>query len=252
MAGHSKWAKVKHQKAVTDVVKGRIFTKLANAIIVAVREGGGGDPESNFRLRLAIEKARAANMPKEKIESAIERGSGGSGSSQFETKLYEAFGPGGVGIIIESTTDNRQRTVAELKNILDKNGGVLASSGAVMHMFSFVGYIQIPKKGLNSNDIFDAAVNAGAEDFSEGGEDIEIFTAHGDLHKVKHQLSALNVPIGMCELTYRPTLHVSITDQSQAKALLKLLHLLEDAEDTQHIYANYDMSDEYFAMEAGI
>ena len=168
MSGHSKWSKVKHQKESSDAAKGKIFTKMASAIIIAVKEGGGIDPSSNFRLRLAMEKAHAANMPKENIERAIEKGRGKSGEGTLEKVVYEAYGPGKSGLIIEAATDNHQRTTAEVKNVLDRGGGVLAAVGSVSYLFKYVGLVKIRKDNLNSLDAMNLAIEAGGVDIIKG------------------------------------------------------------------------------------
>lgn len=245
MSGHSKWSKVKHQKEATDAVKGKIFTKLANAIIIAVKQGGGiADPGGNIKLRLAIEKARASNMPREKIERAIERGKGSALEDNLEESLYEGFGPNGVGIIIETASNNKQRTVAELKNVLERHGGRLATSGSVAHLFNFVGLITVSKNGKTFDDIMAQAINAGAIDLEDLGNTVDIYTNHADLHKVKEILSAGGLSISASELFYRPNTTIPVSDQASAKKVLSLLNNLEEVEDVQKVFANFDIPDE--------
>lgn len=251
MSGHSKWSKVKHQKETTDAVKGKIFTKLANAIIIAVKQGGAvADPGSNIKLRLAVEKARSFNMPKEKIERAIERGKGSAAEDNMEESLYEGFGPHGVGIMIEVATNNKQRTVAELKNILERHGGRLATSGSVAHMFDFVGLIIIQKNGKSFDDIMSQAINAGAIDLEDLGNTVDIYTSHADLHKVKEALSAGALSVSSSELFYRPNTTVAISDQSGARQVLSVLTSLEELDDVQKVFANFDIPDELLASSA--
>jgi YebC/PmpR family DNA-binding regulatory protein len=242
MSGHSKWSKIKHQKEITDAVKGKIFTKIANVISISVREGGGVDPVSNFKLRLAIEKARAVNMPKEKIERAIERGVGAGNGVQLVEVVYEAIGPEGVGIMIEATTDNKQRTVAMIKTLLDKNGGILAASGAVSHMFSYVGQISVSG---SVDTLMEAALSAGAIDIVESNDIVEIYTQPAELHTVKQSLTNAGIAVNDAELVYRPSMVITVSQRDHAETLLKLLNLLEEADDVQKVFANFDMPEEY-------
>lgn len=245
MSGHSKWSKIKHQKGTTDVVKGKIFTKLANAIIIAVKQGSGvTDPLGNIRLRFAIEKAKNANMPKEKIGRAIERGKGSAIEDNLEEAVYEGFGPGGVGIIIEVASNNKQRTVSELKNTLEKSGGRLAISGSVTHLFQLVGLIVVAPGVKTMDQIMENAINAGATDLEEVEKLIDIYTAHDDLHKVKDALIKNGLAVSSAELFYRPVTMIPIPDASSAKQVLHLLTALEELEDVQKVYANFDIPDD--------
>lgn len=245
MSGHSKWSKIKHQKETTDGQKGKIFTKLANAIIIAVKQGGGiSDPEGNVKLRLAIEKAKNANMPKEKIERAIERGKGSAEEDNLEEAVYEGFGPAGVGILIEVASNNKQRTVAELKNTFERSGGRLAITGSVGHFFQFVGLIVVPLGSKSFDQIMEMAINAGASDIEKIGEVVDIYTQHDDLHKVKDALIRSGLISSSSELFYRPVTTIPISDASSAKQILNLLTNLEELEDVQKVYANFDIPDE--------
>jgi YebC/PmpR family DNA-binding regulatory protein len=238
MSGHSKWSKVKHQKAVTDAVKGKAFTKLSYQIMLSVKEGGGGDPASNFKLRLAIDKAKAMNMPKDNIERAIDKGVSAGKEGGMMQAVFEGFGPGGVGIIIDTTTDNNKRTVSELKNILERHGGSLATTGAVSHGFSFVGYLSVSKEGKSFDDILLIALDAGAQDAVDSPEEVDIFTNHSDLHKIKEVLLKNGLKVGESELVYKPNLLISV-DKSLTEKIEELLTLLEDRDDVQAVYANY-------------
>jgi len=250
MSGHSKWSKVKHQKASSDAARGKIFTKLANAITIAVRENGGiADPDTNFKLRLVIEKAKNVNMPKENINRAIERAKGVGEGSSLEEAIYEAFGPGGVGIIIEAATNNKQRTVSELKNILERSGGVLAASRAVSHFFKLVGLINISRADKSFDTIMEAAINYGAIDIEDAGETIEVYTAPSDLHKIKEALSNAGFTVSSFELFYKPITTVPITDQKMSQQILKLLSDLEDREDVQKVFANFDIPDQFLLTQ---
>lgn len=246
MSGHSKWSKIKHQKESTDGAKGRIFTKLANTIIIAVKAGGGvTDPGGNIKLRLAIEKAKSANMPKDNIAKAIERGKGTDASDNLEEALYEGFGPKGIGIMIETATNNKQRTVAELKNTLERGGGRLATCGSVAHLFDLVGLITVSKEGKSFDQIMEAAINVGAIDLEDLGNTVDIYTNHSDLHKVKEALFTCGLSISSSELFYRPNTTIPITDQAAAQKILSLLASLEEIEDVQKVYANFDIPDEF-------
>lgn len=247
MSGHSKWSKIKHQKGTTDAAKGKIFTKMAGSIAIAIKDGGGNtDPNSNFHLRLAIEKAREANMPRENIDRVIDRANKSGQADTLVRAVYEAFGPGGVGIIIESATDNKQRTVSELKNILDRCGGTLAASGSVVHLFNYVGYIRAVLNGKTYDTLFEIAINAGAIDLSgeEEEEGVDVYTNPADLHKIKEVLQASGFTVKTSELMYRPTILTTVEKKETAHTLLKLLSTLEEADDVQRVSSNFDISEE--------
>lgn len=246
MSGHSKWSKIKHQKETTDAAKGKIFTKCASAIIIAVKAGGGiADPEANFRLRLAIEEARRLNMPKENIERAIERAKGKGVGEELVEAIYEAFGPCGVGIIIEAATNNKQRTVAEIKNVLDRGGGRLATSGAVSHLFQYTGLISVLRGNKTFDEIMEIAVNSGATDIEDEDKTVDIYTNPADLHKVKEAVSLQNIAVLSFELIHKPVASVPVNDQNKAKEILRLLSALEEIEDVQKVFANFEIPDEY-------
>lgn len=246
MSGHSKWSKVKHQKESKDASKGKIFTKLSNIIAMAVKEGGGNsDPDSNFKLRLAIEKARSLNMPKDKIERAIERGKGKGGElNNFQEAVYEAFGPAGVGIIIETASDNKQRTVANIKSILDREGGSLASAGSVMHNFQFAGLIKI-NKTHNYDQVMEAALDTGAYDLEDSPDSIEVYTDPALLHKIKQALEAKGITVDSFELFYRAKTTISVTNKEIAQKIIQLMQTLEDLDDVKCVFANFEIPDEY-------
>lgn len=238
MSGHSKWSKVKHQKETTDAKKGAAFTKAAAAIIVAVREGGGiTDPEKNFRLRLAVEKAREVNMPKENIARAIERGAGAEGRI-IESMQYEAYGPGGVALIIDAASDNRQRTVAEVKNVLDRGGGTLASPGAVSFLFKYLGVMIVSKDNTPNFDILlEKAINAGADDVVEKDELFEIYSSVHKLHEVTGALAGQGIMISQSAITARPLTTVKLDPEKHEK-LEKLISDLTDLNDVQDVSTN--------------
>ncbi|OGG15795.1 hypothetical protein A3D78_04820 [Candidatus Gottesmanbacteria bacterium RIFCSPHIGHO2_02_FULL_39_14] len=243
MSGHSKWSKVKHQKEAVDAVKGKLFTKTANAIIIAVKEGGGiTDPESNFKLRLAVERAKSINMPKENIQRAIERAGKADSVSNLTEAIYEAFGPRGIGILIKVTTDNRMRTVAELKNILERSGGVLASSGAVSHLFQQVGLIEIAKDGKKYDEILEDALEGGAIDIEESPDNILIYTNPNDLHRVREYLVSKGGGVNSFELYFRPITKIPVSQKEDIEKIEKLLEALEEREDVQRVFSNYQIN----------
>ncbi|MDT7883492.1 MAG: YebC/PmpR family DNA-binding transcriptional regulator [Thermoflexus sp.] len=243
MAGHSKWANIKHRKAAMDAKRGQLFSRLTRELIVAAREGGP-DPETNLRLRLAIERARAANMPKENIERAIRRGAGlEKGAEQFEELLYEGYGPHGVAILVRVLTDNRNRTVAELRRIFSRHGGSLAESGAVMWNFEKKGYIAIRPDGQDPERIFEMAIEAGAEDVEISEDLVEIYTAPEDLQAVRQALIAAGLTIDNAEVTMRPKTRMALDDHA-TMAVMSLVDALEELDDVQQVYSNLEISDE--------
>ncbi|MCL4360253.1 YebC/PmpR family DNA-binding transcriptional regulator [Patescibacteria group bacterium] len=240
MSGHSKWSKVKHQKATTDVVKGQAFTKASRAITMAVREGDGiTDPSGNFRLRLAIEKARMVNMPKDRIERAIERGTG-SGGEVLETIWYEAFGPEGSALLIETLTDNRQRTVSQVKNILDRHGGSLGTPGSVSYLFERSGLIVAGKSGAPDSDAMLAlGLDAGANDIREYEDAYEIMTPSESVTAVKEYLEGRGVGIRSAEVMMLPKSPVRVTDHAK-ESVDRLVEELTGLDDVQEVYHNVD------------
>lgn len=244
MSGHSKWAQIKRQKGVADIKKGQTFTKLANAITIAVRQSGGiADPDSNFRLRLAMEKARQANMPKGNIERAVQRAVSKE-EGGIEEVVYEGYGPGGVAVIVEAATDNRQRTTSEIRNIFEKNGGSLGGKGAVSYLFESVGMLTVGKNGKTADEVMLLAIDAGAQDVEEAGEMVEVYTQPEDLNKVKEKLQGEGLTVGSVELVQRSKTAVSVSDRETAQKILSFMERLEDSDDVQKVYANFDISDE--------
>lgn len=246
MSGHSKWAQIKRQKGAADIKRGQMFTKIANAITIAVRQGGGiTDPTQNFRLRLLIEKARATNMPKENVERAIERGAGrGEKGKGLEEVIYEGFGPGGISLIVEVTTDNKQRTTAEIRNIFEKNDAILATPGSVSYQFESKGLITVNKENKTIDDIFLMAADAGAEDVEEAGDKVLIYTKPLDLTRVKDMLVKNNLSVSDFELTREPITPVKITSSEIAKKILSFIEKIEGLDDVQRVFASFDIPDE--------
>lgn len=233
MSGHSKWAQIKRQKNVTDIKRGAAFTKLANAITLAVKQGGGiGD---------LVEKARSINMPKENIERAIKRAQGKE-AGEFEEVVYEGFGPGGVGFIVEAVTDNKMRTGPEIKNMFDKNGGRVAGIGSVSYQFQQKGLITVKKGVLSFDDLLLFAADAGAEDIEEAGEEVLIYTKPEELSKIRERI-AEKAAIIDAELTRKPTTTVRIEDSEAFKKVSVLIEKLEALDEVQKVYANYDIPD---------
>lgn len=244
MSGHSKWHNIKLRKGKQDAVRGKLFTKIAREIIVAAKEGGG-NPDTNLRLRLAMQKARENSMPQENIKRAIQRGTGESGeSANFEEITYEGYGPAGVAIMVACLTDNRNRTVAELRNIFSKNGGNLGESGCVGWMFDSKGMVQISADGTDEDTVMMATLDAGAEDIKSEGDTIEVLCQPEDLQKVRDALSEAGIEYTSAEATMLPQSTVRVEDSKEASRILRLMDSLEDNDDVQQVYANFDIPDE--------
>jgi YebC/PmpR family DNA-binding regulatory protein len=250
MSGHSKWSTIKRQKGVTDAKRGAIFTKVAREISVAARQGGG-DPDANYRLRLAIEKARAVNMPADNIKRTIDKATGGGEAEQFEEIVYEGYGPGGIAVLVEAQTDNRNRTAAEVRSMFTKSGGQLAGSGAVAWQFEPRGLISVSREGVDADAVTLAAIDAGAEDVDTNDDElIEIYTAPGDLESVRKALEAAGVAAESAESTMFARQTVDL-DSSNARQALRLVELLEDLDDVQRVTANFEIPEDVFAEVAG-
>jgi YebC/PmpR family DNA-binding regulatory protein len=243
MSGHSKWSTIKRQKGVKDAKRGQAFTKLGNAITIAVREGGGGDPGSNFKLRLMMDQARAVNMPNVNIQRAVDRGLGKGGGALLETVTYEGYGPGKVALIVEAATDNRNRTTPEVRGAIEKAGGTFASPGAVSWMFADVGLITLSKGSGSFDEVFEMAVEAGADDVEDIGDLVEVYTKPADVEKVKTALVDRGLAPNSVEIFKKPTTLVSIEDAEMAKKVLNLIEKIEELDDVQKVYANFDMPD---------
>lgn len=240
MAGHSKWAKVKTFKGAIDAKRGKIFAKLAKEIAIAAKLGGA-DPDMNPRLRMCLFKCRGANMPNENIERAIKKGTGGGETGSFEDLTYEVYGPHGVALLVELTTDNRNRTAAEIRSIMTKNGGSIATAGAVARLFERKGQMIIAREGVNEDQVMEAALEAGAEDFKAEPEGFEILTDPGHFEAVHKQVEAKGVKCASAEITYLPTLLVPV-DTAAAPAVHRLIEQLEDHDDVKELYSNADFT----------
>ncbi|MFS8493209.1 MAG: YebC/PmpR family DNA-binding transcriptional regulator [Limnochorda sp.] len=247
VAGHSKWANIKHKKSKEDARRGRLFTKLSRQIMVAARDGGG-DPSANVSLRLAIEKARAANMPNEAIERAIKRGTGELEPVHYETLTYEGYAPGGVAVLVQAMTDNRNRTAGDLRHIFSRHDGSLGEVGSVAWMFDAKGQVEVDRQGApDPDEMLLLAAEAGAEDVETDDEERYIvLTALQDLDKVRRALEEQGLHVLSAEPTYRPQTTMEL-DEEQARKVLKLIEALEEYDDVQEVYTNLELSDELLA-----
>lgn len=248
MSGHSKWSTIKRQKGVADAKRGQLFTKLAREITVAAR-AGLPDPDSNPRLRLAVQRARSASMPKDNIDRAIERGAGESGGENYDELFYEGYGPGGTALMIYALTDNRNRTVGEVRAALTRAGGTLGESGSVGWMFDQVGQIIVEAGGDRGDELTMTAIDAGASDVVAADGVVEIYTESADLHRVQESISGAGYEIENAELIMRPKTMVDL-DVDIATKVLRLVDRLEELDDVQTVYSNLEVSDELLA-EAG-
>ncbi|AVX21519.1 DNA-binding regulatory protein, YebC/PmpR family [Carboxydocella sporoproducens DSM 16521] len=241
MAGHSKWANIKHRKAKQDAVRAKIFTKISREIMVAVK-AGGPDPEANPRLKAVIQKARENNIPNDNIQRVIERASGAGNNTNYEELVYEGYGPGGVAVLMNIMTDNRNRTASEIRHIFSRNGGSLGETGCVAWLFDPRGLIVIDKAELKADEdeVMLTAIEAGAEDVKSDEESMEIITQPDDFDQVKEALEAAGYPIAMAQVTMLPKTTVALTGDEAAK-MLKLMEALEDHDDVQDVYANFDI-----------
>jgi YebC/PmpR family DNA-binding regulatory protein len=248
MSGHSKWATIKRKKGAADAKRGKLFTKLIREISTAARVGGP-DPGGNPRLRLVMDKARAANMPKDNIERAIQKGSGTGDGAAWEQVVYEGYGPGGVAILLETLTDNRNRTVGEIRHVLSHHGGNLGASGCVSYLFEKRGLITLDREGLDGDALLEAALDAGADDVVEGRASIEVVTAPTKLEGVRDALVAKGFTPTSAETTMQPSTTVKL-EGAQAESMLRLADGLEDLDDVQNVYANFDISEDEMAKLA--
>jgi YebC/PmpR family DNA-binding regulatory protein len=240
MSGHNKWSSIKHQKGVADAKRGQLFTKLTREIIVAVREGGSS-PESNFRLRLAMDKARTANMPLDNISRAVARGSGDTGGAAMAELQIEGYGPGGSAILVQAMTDNRNRTVQEIRNIFNRSGGNMGAAGSVAWLFDMKGLIIVEPDNIDTDSLTLQAIDAGADDVVVEKDHIEIYTRPADFEKVRAALAANNVPIASAEVSMMPKENIDL-DEKQSIQALKLVNKLEDLDDVQSVTSNVNFS----------
>jgi len=245
MSGHSKWKTIKHKKAATDAKRGKIFTRLGREITIAAREGGG-DPDVNFNLRLAVDKAKANNMPKDNIERAIKRGTGELKGEDLAEVMYEGYAPNGVALLIQVLTDNRNRTVADVRRVLTRQGGALAEAGAVSWQFERKGYIAIELDGIDENVIFEVAVEAGAEDVVFSQDLIEVYAELEDFQAVRQALKDKGINFETAELSMIPKTTMQL-EEKETLRVMSVIEALEELDDTQQVYSNLDISDEVMA-----
>jgi len=243
MSGHSKWAKVKHYKGALDAKRGKIFSKFAREIAVACKHGGG-DPGFNPRLRTILMKARAANMPADNIDRAIKKGTGELGGVTYEEVTYEGYAPGGVALLVELLTDNKNRTAGEIRNIFTKHAGNMAGAGAVKHLFHRKGQLFVARDQISEDDLMSLVLDAGAEDMISHPDTYEILTDPHQLEAVHKALEGKGVKLQSAEVNQLPLTPVPVTDEKTARAVLSLIDALEDNDDVQNVYANYDIADE--------
>lgn len=247
MSGHSKWATTKHKKAAIDARRGKMFAKLIKNIEVAARTGGG-DPAGNPTLYDAIQKAKKSSVPNDNIDRAVKRGSGAeAGGAEYQTITYEGYGPHGVAVLIECLTDNRNRAAAEVRTALTRNGGTLADPGSVSYLFTRKGVVLVPKEGLGEDDVLAAVLDAGAEEVNDLGEEFEVVSEAGDLVAVRTALQGAGIDYDSAEAQFVPSTQVPL-DEEGARKIFRLVDALEDSDDVQNVYANFDVSDEI--MEA--
>jgi YebC/PmpR family DNA-binding regulatory protein len=241
VSGHSKWSSIKHKKGAADAKRGKLFSKLSRAIIVAAREGGP-DPAANLALQNAIEKARSYSMPKDNIERAIARGSGADAdAADFETVVYEGYGPSGVAVIVEALTDNRNRTASDVRHVFAKNDGSLGGSGAVAWLFERRGIVLVSAEGLDEDELTLAAAEGGADDVTLDGSTFEVVCNPDALTSVREALEAGGFSVESAELTMVPKTTVEVADESAAKKVLRLIDQLEESDDVQDVYSNFDI-----------
>jgi YebC/PmpR family DNA-binding regulatory protein len=250
MSGHSKWAQIRRSKGVNDARRGQLFTRLGREIVVAVREGGSGDPNANFRLRMAIQRARDANMPMDNIERTIKRALGGSEGSSLEEITYEGYGPGGTAIMVQTLTENRNRTVAEVRNAFGRNGGNMGENGCVDWLFEAKGVIEVELQGHDPDELSLEAIDLGADDVDPVGPDDEtltIYTDPSELENVRQGLEAKKYHVLKAESTLLPKTKIELIDEKVAHQVMRLVEKFEDLDDVQNVYTNADFPEEFAA-----
>ena len=243
MSGHSKWATTKHKKAVVDAKRGKLFAKLIKNIEVAARTGGG-DPMGNPTLYDAIQKAKRTSVPNDNIDRAVKRGSGvEAGGADYQTIMYEGYGPNGVAVLIECLTDNRNRAASEVRVAMTRNGGSMADPGSVSYLFNRKGIVLVPKAGMCEDDVLGAVLDAGAEEVNDLGEDFEVVSDVADLVGVRTALQAAGIDYESAEMSFVPSMQVEL-DEDGARKMMKLIDALEDSDDVQNVYSNFDVADD--------
>jgi len=249
VSGHSKWATIKHKKGKTDAKRGKLFSKLSRAITVAAREGGT-DPNMNIALANAVEKAKAESMPKDNIERAIQRGGGGTDGAAYESIMYEGYGPAGVAIIVDVLTDNKNRSAADIRNIFSKHGGQLAQPGAVAWVFERKGSIVVDGTKFGEDDVMSAAIDAGAEDVAQDGDEFQVLTEPAEFAAVRDALVGAGIEFVQAELTMIPKTTVEL-EENDARKTMKIVDALEDSDDVQEVFANFDIPEDVLEALAG-
>ena len=251
MSGHSKWSSIKHKKGAADAKRGKLFSKLSRAIIVAAREGGG-DAATNLALSNAIEKARSYSMPKDNIDRAIAKGTGeGADGEVYETVVYEGYAPDGVAVLLEALTDNRNRTAADVRHAFSKNGGSLGTTGAVAWLFERRGIVLVPADGVDEDELMLAAAEGGAEDVEPDGSSFQVTTDPEALNEVRAALESAGFAIESAEVTMVPKTTIDVAEESTARKLMNLIEALEDLDDVQEVYANFDIPEQVLEAVAG-
>ena len=251
MSGHSKWSSIKHKKGAADARRGKLFSKLARAIIVAAKEGGG-DPANNLALANAIEKARSYSMPKDNIDRAIAKGTGeGAEAADFETVVYEGYGPEGVAVIVEALTDNRNRTASDVRHLFTKHGGNLGATGAVAWQFERRGIVVVPAEGTDEEELLFAAADGGADDVEQDGDVFQVTSAPEHLSAVREAIEGAGFTVDSAELMMVPKTTVSVDDEAKARQVMRLIDALEDNDDVQDVYANFDIPEQVLEAVAG-
>ena len=251
MSGHSKWSSIKHKKGAADAKRGQLFSKLSRAIIVAAKEGGG-DPGNNISLQNAIEKAKSYSMPKDNIDRAIAKGSGADADAEaFETIVYEGYGPEGVAVIVEALTDNRNRTAADVRHLFSKHGGNLGTAGAVAWQFDRRGVVVVPSEGVDEEELLLVAADGGAEDIEQDGTVFQVTSAPESLAAVRRAIEAAGFAVDSAELMLVPKTTVEIVDEQKARQVMRLIDALEENDDVQDVYANFDIPEQVLEAVAG-
>lgn len=254
MSGHSKWAQIRRSKGVNDARRGQLFTRLGREIVVAVREGGSGDPNANFRLRMAVQRARDANMPMDNIDRTIKRALGGAEGNALEEITYEGYGPGGTALLVQALTENRNRTVAEVRNAFSRNGGNMGENGCVDWLFEAKGIIDVEVKGHDPDELTLEAIDLGADDVDPVGPDDEVLTIYtdpSDLDTIRQALESKKYKIAKAESTLLPKTKVELTDEKVAHQVMRLVEKFEDLDDVQNVYTNADFPEDFAASYEG-
>jgi YebC/PmpR family DNA-binding regulatory protein len=251
VSGHSKWSSIKHKKGAADAKRGKLFSKLSRAILVAAKEGGG-DPTSNLALQNAIEKAKSYSMPKDNIDRAIAKGSGADADADaFETIVYEGYGPEGVAVIVEALTDNKNRTAADVRHLFAKHGGNLGSAGAVSWQFDRRGVVVVPSEGVDEEELLLVAADGGAEDIEQDGDVFQVTSAPESLTSVREAIEAAGFSVDSAELQLLPKTTVAVEDEAKARQVMRLIDALEDNDDVQDVYANFDIPEQVLEAVLG-